>query len=1338
MGGDLQDAEALGQSFKVLEQAHAGDCKSPDLADQVANHSEPTAHNYFFEPYTAGAWSPQLVHKQKILAYPSAIASAYDKMVSSSFSGLLQELHHAWVSVDNTLFLWDYTADGKRVVVFEGMEQVICAVGIAPPLPGVFKPFVKHVLVVATASEMRLLVVLHDADGGLRLSATKLSISTDDCIVRKIVSTCDGRIFFGGSDGQLHEFVYDTDEGMLHQLGWKRKCRKESHAQSLSQYLPSFFRTFTNASDAIGKVVDMRIDHERRILYLVQEPAFVSVYDLGTEAGAEVALIASKNLETEAGRFCQRNQRNLTSCPEPRLFATTSVSLTALSVVARDESASIHAIAVSATGIRFYLSTFSPSFLSSALKRPTSLDLVHIRLPPPTTVLADAPEYHRTEGLSPALLPGKSPAHVHAAYYRHGVFLAINGGPDAYDQVLGLTRDLTARHAHDANASIKVLMRESIACDSCQGKVSAVEEFVPQGGSTAPSTTSTNLNGNGKRPHASSLLDETPPVMRSELVTQVVEPIRHFLVLTNAGLHIFKKVRPIDQLFRVLHATKDVKKQLSHFVKCFGASETCAMLFAIACGALSSQDTLWTDNMGMKSDDHIVSMAMQAIFDFGGAPNVSSGGVPSSTHRFVMTDDVGFSAHHDGLVLFVSRLLRPMWRFSPSQNIAPIERVRNVLFRLQQVLETHYRTSLTAASVAEPSAANALTRELTARVQEATPAVVRQENAMRAEQASIRCLYLFTTRSIQALSLVLFAPTPSLPLSLPDLVTTSEGFDALKALLSRLTQGQNDAMLVASLQKQCPLFFKDTDAAACHGYQQLEAAASCATVEDRTSCLQRSLQHFKLAAKSWKTLTHVLDLEAICASYFTLGFLDGIVDLAFATAPHFGTDDDARRICYGYTIQCVQFFASKTTTTTKTTTNDDDDIGRVCANAPTEWLPLTAREACLTYLLEKLLSVQDTYYHSVLYMWLYANDERQRLIALRGAKHMLSVEAFLKAKDEDLLVQMYLVQNRYVDAAHVLWTRATSTSDRRPIGDRIELISRAKSILAAANDPTATSALQEVTETLHVLQLQRHIWTTLQSSVPAADLEALATTIVAVSPLYNQFAAKYKLWPECLRILCTCHSEDMATIETLWKRLLYSLIPTSVGNETFNKWLSATCDALDIVPKTSEHLEHASWMSHVQAQLLSLKELYPSKAFPVELLLHEIEHAWMWYRQVTGVATARPWIAGLFLDAGVPYAVLFGAYMSLYQHPSPSPWRLHVLESLYQLVVSWLSVIRGVAPRDLQLEFATATPVLTSACEDIVVDLQGLLRENDPKKAELVGLFRRLKLDISTTKSTYA
>ncbi|OQS06041.1 nuclear pore complex protein [Thraustotheca clavata] len=1332
----VQDSEALGQSHKVLEQAFSADSKTPDLADQVANHSEPTAHNYFFEPYCTSGWTAQIAHKQKILPYPSVIASAYDNMRASSFSGLLQDIHHAWMSVDNTLFLWDYTRQ-ERVTVFEGMEQIICAVGIATPIPGVFKSFVKHVLVVATASEMRLLVVLYEnndpVNGAIVLKATKLSISTDDCIVRNIVASTDGRIFFGGTDGQLHEFVYEAEEGMLHQLGWKRKCRKESHAQSFTQYLPSFFCTFSNASDSTGKVMDLKIDHERRILYMLQEPAHISIFDLGTQPGAELQLVAAKNIQSEAVRFCQRNNRNLTSCPEQRLFTNTTVSLTSLSIVAREESSSIHAIAVSSMGIRFYISAFSPGFLSSATKRPSQLELVHIRLAPPMVSLEDAPEYHNTEGLSPALLPGKSPLQVHTAFYRKGVFLAVNGGPDEYDQVVGLARDLTARHTQDANASMKVLMRESISCESCQGKVSDIQEFQPNSVS-APSSA---LNGNGKRPHSAlstpSLISDDPVVMLNELVTQVTQPVRHFLVLTNAGLHIFKKNRPIDQLFHILHAPKDVKKKLSHFVKCFGKAETCAMLFAIACGALSSDDALWTEpsSGSMKSDDHIVAIAMQAIFDFGGAPNVSTGGIPQTNSRFVMTDDMCMSYQHDGLMMFVSRILRPVWQAS-NYSGASIERVRNILFRLQQILETHYRAALASqTSLSDPSVATSITRQL---IQEANPTLIRQDNAVRAEQASIRCLYLFVCRSIQVLSLLVLSPTPS-QVALTELVTTGSGWNHLKSLIALLTQQANHSEnLVVQLRQQCPLFFKDTDAAMCHGYQLLEAAKACATVEDRTICLEKSLEHFRLAAKAWKTPQHVQDLETICASYFTLGFLDGIVELSFATAKHFAAEDESRRICYGYLIQCVQFFVGKS-----------DDNGIVCSAAPTEWMESTAKEACLKYFLDKLLTAPEAYFHSVLFTWLYANDQRNRLAELPTAhpKHLHNVEAFLKAKDDELLVKMYLVQNRYLDAAHVLWTRAIDDTTKRPITDRIELMSRAKSILAGANHPSSVSALQEVGETLDILGLQHQIWKLLnhlavKNAAIEADIQTLSTTIIPVSPLYNEYAAKYKLWPECLRILGTCNSEDVATVELLWKRLLYTLIPTSVGNSIFNQWLTTTCEAIDIVPKTSEHLEHASWMSHVQAQIISLKDLWPSKAFPVNMLVHEVEHAWMWYMTTTGLSSSGHWIPNMFLDAGVPYATLFGVYLQLYGQPSASPWRIHLLRSLHALVVNWLSTIQGVAPRELQMEFATATPSLMSACDDIVVDLQGFLGDGNPTKAELIATFRRLKVDISTTKSTYA
>ncbi|KAF0696392.1 Aste57867_12858 [Aphanomyces stellatus] len=1333
-----EESEALNQSHKVLEQAFSVDSKSPDLVDQIADHSEPTSHNYFFEPYSSAArgWQPQLVHKQKLLPYPVAITSAYDNMRSGSFSGLLQEIHHAWVSVDNTLFLWDYTR-ADRFTAFEGMEQMISAVAIAKPIPGVFKSFVKHVLVVATASEMRLLVVLYENNdpvhGALRLQASKLCISTDDCTVKKIVSTADGRIFFGGSDGQLHEFVYDSEESMLHQLGWKRKCRKESHTQSLSNYIPSIFRTLTGSLSATGKIIDMVLDPERRTLYVLQDPATISVYDV---AESEVTMIISKDMQADATRFCQRNHRTYTSCPEPRLF-TTTLTLTSLSVIARDESASIHAVAVSSTGIRLYLSTFTPGYFSSnAVKRPSHLDVVHIRLPPPMLSLEDAPEYHVTEGLAPAILTGKSPSHVHKALYRKGVFLAIDGGPDAFDSVIGLCQDGTARHNQDTT-SLKRLMRESISAESCQGKVSDVQEYhVPDAGAMLAVTTApAPQSGTNKRSFAdmmqsssssASTLPDEPKAMLSELVGQFFHPPRHFLVLTNAGLHIFQKIRPLDQLIRILHSTapgKELTARLTHFVKCFGRAETCAMLFAVATQEPSTY----------------AHVAVDAIFEFGGAPGVApSGPNPAGNNSFILMDDMCMSYHHDGLVKFLARVLRPFW--NTTNQVAAMESVRVMLCRLQAILATQYASALAhpAIATAEPSRFNTMTRTLNALIYESNPASLREENAIRAEQFSIRCLYRFTVRTAEMLSLLAASyrqnATTVAPLPLAELVTTSAGTAACKVLIQTLmAEAGHSEDLVHQLRDECPLLFADTDAAQCHGFQALAVAADCVTVHDQEVVLKKSLDHFRLASKTWTTEAQLHVLESICASYFAIGYLDGIVELSLTCARQLKKPDqaDLRRIAYGCVLQCLHFFLLPTT---------QHDTLSICATFPAAWTQADEKETAVTHLLTKALASPDMQFHAVVYAWLYENDQQKRLIGLPSSAN---VEAYLQTKDEELLIKQYLLQARYVDAAHVLWNRAQEENPQvdanRDISQRLELISRAASVLAAANNPAATNALEEVRETLDVMQLQHNIWRTLEDK-GVSDLQDLKYRILDVSVLYNQFAAKYQLWPDCLRIIRCCNTEDASTIQHLWEQLLFALIPKSAANVSFNQWL----DTKHTRPTTSSSsidnvvFESATWISHVQSQFTPLgKELVGSAAFPVEFIVHELEHLWMWFVQLTHYKAPQNWIAPFLLDCGVSYAHLFGVYNKLYEANEAPRWRFHLLRGIHDLVRLWQNHIQSRASRELVLEYATATPLLMSACESYVVDLHALVGDNHAEKHHMMTLFRQLKADVAATKSNF-
>lgn len=55
--------------------------------------------------------------------------------------GLLPEIRRAWVTVDNQLYLWNYeTGD---VCLYDALDQVIVAVGLVAPRPGVFRERIK-------------------------------------------------------------------------------------------------------------------------------------------------------------------------------------------------------------------------------------------------------------------------------------------------------------------------------------------------------------------------------------------------------------------------------------------------------------------------------------------------------------------------------------------------------------------------------------------------------------------------------------------------------------------------------------------------------------------------------------------------------------------------------------------------------------------------------------------------------------------------------------------------------------------------------------------------------------------------------------------------------------------------------------------------------------------------------------------------------------------------------------------------------------------------------------------------------------------------------------------
>ncbi|KAF4127401.1 Nup133 N terminal like [Phytophthora infestans] len=839
--------KGLSDAKTRVDQATQEDASFPDLADQLNAQSEP--QNYFFEPY-ASQWTPQVAKKGSVIPLPGVVAAALDDTKTLSLSGLLPEIRSAWTSVDNRLFLWSYAQRGRFAA--KEFDQAIVAVGlVARPATGVFTPKVRHVLVVATTVEVVLLAVVADDNQpesmSFKLQSTKLSVSTDKCVVRKVATTRSGRIFFGGSDGALYEFLYAPEQKAAADrnsllgsaltnvpgVGSSESCRKVIHTSSYAQYLPRFLAGLASAP---GKVVDMCVDHSRHILYVLHDDAQVSVFDLGAN-GDEIKAVCAVNLLADGAKYARENRRTRVSCPDERLFqpavagSPNPLKIVALSSVAPDESKVVTLVAVTSNGIRFYLTAFSRRYTYSGAgnygraKRPSRLEILHIRLPPPAISLRDAPPYHAKEGMQPGYAPGKSPSAVHVAFHRKGVFLCIEGRRDQQDQLVGVAHDpisTTALPLQTGLAARKPTIREAVSLDTCIGKVVDIQELDPyssegpesswiaQAEAIAAANASTKGASSGSKRSFDEMstgipagsASENAPVV-GEMALMYSQPSRHFLCLTNAGIQVFKKIRPLDQLHRVLLLSRGHEQMavLAPFVRCFGEIQVVCMLIALACGVptdplvseTSTAASLVAPRPGglarMKSDDYIYTAAVQGIFEIAQGPpdnvaveptsSTSNGTSTSSSTRIVLTTEFGMSYQHDGLVAFACRVLRPLWTsktlgrrvvsravnskpsakspgfatsFENFHSTEKLDEIREILFQLRQLMESAgpFAVSISGGAALEnnPSLDGVLSESTEAGLSRVSELVMRHQKSLSEDQLKRETRFKAEQRSL--------------------------------------------------------------------------------------------------------------------------------------------------------------------------------------------------------------------------------------------------------------------------------------------------------------------------------------------------------------------------------------------------------------------------------------------------------------------------------------------------------------------------------------------------------------------------------------------------------------
>jgi nuclear pore complex protein Nup155 len=257
-----------------------------------------------------------------------------------------------------------------------------------------------------------------------------------------------------------------------------------------------------------------------------------------------------------------------------------------------------------------------------------------------------------------------------------------------------------------------------------------------------------------------------------------------------------------------------------------------------------------------------------------------------------------------------------------------------------------------------------------------------------------------------------------------------------------------------------------------------------------------------------------------------------------------------------------------------------------------------------------------------------------------------ALEKWISDRNEpDLLGKYYTVQGKSFESGEVFWYCAMDSTLNLPLQKRIDYLSRAlNSFSVAVRDedraghshwPTdeRQAKLKEAADMLHIAQLQSRILGNIESarrngtlSISADSYEILSTSIVPVSELYNDYAAEYCLFDDCLYLLHACRHADERVIHFYWKSILVEeLLPCATRNENIYNFLrnfladSAVDESVKYLQpnesSNSLHLfESGGWTKQIESRIINLgNELYGTgfdEVFPVEYLLGLLEGAY--------------------------------------------------------------------------------------------------------------------------------
>ncbi|KAK0266341.1 hypothetical protein B0A54_04829 [Friedmanniomyces endolithicus] len=1116
-----------------------------------------------YEIPTNPAWLPY--QKLRMYDLPTSIIEQAYQTVGGLQMGVMPGLSHCWAVMDNCLYLWDYTVNNPELIGYEENPHSITAVKLVKPKPGVFVKEITHVIVVATSDAMLLLgVSTQTTQTGAKTVAlynTRMWIHTKGLNVRQIeASNKTGRIFFldAGSE-DIYEFQYQQEEG------WFRgKCARICHTSSGYDFMPPPMKAVSSlfvSSQGHKRLQRLVLDDTRDLLYTLSDTSEIKVW------------LVKDQIKLGLFRGLGSLLQNLGHFTGPTdLLYGRDVRLIDLSVITATEGGKLNVMATTNTGCRLYLSAMrSYNNLADAQNPPSSMQVLHVRFPPKdpnaipqqqqqqsgSTVMTPYSGSHQgsTDTSSRALSPTDSAYRLPPGYFM--AFQPQNMQQGRRERVYCAAPDFARlKNAQQGPSNVS----------------SGFVEFgqwidLPSGHSTVALVT------------PDFAATSTPVGYGNEMAVQFDRPSAEIAIMTADGVQTIRRRRLVDVFASMMrYASTDEEGRdgdIKRFVRTYGRGETAATALAVACG--QGMDVTSEARVTAITDPDVVEGARKAFIDHGGKPEYNGNAVVDRNAEPI--DSVRPSPRHEGLALYISRLVRSIWitcimRVEIQPGVPPtlaptveLEKLRSIQRDLNTLSDFLNRNKPFIEGLAGPQALG-------------RPSTRQEEIALHGEHRAMNSLVQLINSIVEGISFVLvlfderlediLAVLPedsrrrARDLTFEQLFISAPGRELakelVKAIVNRnIANGSNVDTVAEALRRRCGSFCSADDVVIFKAQEQVKRASEAGGQSETGRVLLNESQ--RLFQKVAGSLTGEHMIWAV-SQYLGMSFYAGAVQLCLVVAQERDrarraatwlrdgspegdarkADFEKRKFCYDLVFAAIEALERET-----------DAAALQNADGQST---LAARRRSEAY--DIIDSSSDTVFQTCLYDWYTSKGHADKLLEVR-TPYVLDYLTRRSATDRahaDLLWRYHAHNNDFLAAAA---TQLELAKGGFPLAleERIGYLSRARTNASTRSSSSSAALLdsgrqnkqqllREISDLLDVATLQDDILQRMKSDPRltgqrrAIVLETVESSqgILDVGELFNQFSDQAGYHDINLCIFRVADHRNPADVERSWEDLI--------------------------------------------------------------------------------------------------------------------------------------------------------------------------------------------------------